>query len=371
MNYSAHVVNLKRPDVSNCKAAAPHSYQQGDLQGSVFHFWKCKISAINVQYQISSQSIRAGSRDGLNSNSKYFCSFKWLSVKLGKLHECDILCTLWAKGVQQVEPGTYSGYCSLLQPSYRPHDEWELFTFLEHLNSQASHSIICSGRRTHMFNAAGLRNTLSLWRWHFLECISRRLKDNILRLPLFGKTILSGDWSLCVAVGLHCLSDWCQSAWRWRGSWANCLLPPTTSTTLSVTFVPSCSPARSAQDRMPREGLDRIRRETARIFLLGWYLLTFLSSGCPNVLLENFKRWWRIHGGTFSEHEPESKLYQSQNALISLIGVKPAVWKGPVRLGPNQTWGIRSDSLSSGPKQTETEKMPRWSTHYWAEQKHI
>lgn len=87
--------------------------------------------------------------------------------------------------------------------------------------------------------------------------------------------------------------------------------------------------------------------------------LLFFSPGCPNVLLENSKWRWGIHSGTFSEHEPESKLYQSQHAVISLAEVKPAVCEGPARLGPNQTWGIRSDSPSSGAKQTETGKKCR------------
>lgn len=205
-------------------------------------------------------------------------------------------------------------------------------------------------------------DVLSLWRWHCLGSISCRLKDSIPRPPLFGKTIISGNQSHRVGVGL--------------GS-TNCLLPRTTSTTLSVTFLLSCTPARSAQGRIQREGLVRIRTETTRIIpeLIfaqeKTFEALFLSPTCPNVVLENFKRWWGTHGRTISEHEPESKLDQSQHALISLIGAKPAVWKGPVRVGPNQTWGIRSDSLSSGPKQTETEKTPRWSTHYRAERKHI
>lgn len=192
----------------------------------------------------------------------------------------------------------------------------------------------------------------------------------MLGLPRFGKTIISGGRSQRVAVGLQCLSDWRQSAWRWRGGWANCLLPLTTSTTLSVPHWFCLAPP---PDLHKTECTERVllKRDRNYLHLLSWYLLRKRKEQSPDVLLKNFERWWGIHDGTFSEHEPESKLYQSQRALISLIGVKPAVWKGPVRLGPNQTWGIRSDSLSSGPKQTETEKMPRWSTRCRAERKHI
>lgn len=160
-----------------------------------------------------------------------------------------------------------------------------------------------------------------------------------------------------------------SSCWSWTGFGQ---LPPSTNNFHhAVCYISSVLHPRQICTRQNTEwGTTRIIPEL--IFAQEkTFEALFLCPTCPNVVLEKLKRWWGTHGRTISEHEPESKLDQSQHALISLIGAKPAVWKGPVRVGPNQTWGIRSDSLSSEPKQTDTEKTQRLSTHYRAKRKHI